>query len=92
MELKSRVYKDTDDEDSESEDDNETWTIEKCYYGKSTRRVPAKQNAQEVLERKREEMTEEAKKAALMECFRECLGFTKFNDMVFDELHRPMNV
>ena len=91
LELKSLVYAvDSDTEDSE--DDNETWTIEKSYYGKSTRRVSAKQNAKEELANQREEMTKEAKKAALMECFRERLGFTEFKDIVCDELNRPMTV
>ena len=77
------------DEDYRHED---TWEVEKCYYGKSTCRVPANQNPEEELEKRREKMTEEAKNAALVECFKERLGFTKFNDMVFDELHRPLNV
>ena len=68
------------------------WIVENCYYGKSTFRVPAKQNPEEELIKQRAKMTEEAKKAALIECFRERLGFTEFNDMVFDELHRPINV
>ena len=35
-------------------------------------------------------MENEAKNAALMECFRDHLGFTEFNDLAFDELHRPL--
>ena len=68
-----------------------SWTIDKCYHGKSTYKVPTNKNPEEELPKHREKMTKEAQKAALIECFKECLGFTKFNDMVFDELHRPMN-
>ena len=68
------------------------WTIEKCFHGKSTHKVPTNKNPEEELTKRREKITKEAQKAALIECFKECLGFTKFNDMVFDELHRPMNV
>ena len=42
--------------------------------------------------RQKIEMEEEAKEAALMECFREHFGFTEFNDLVYDELHRPMKL
>ena len=35
-------------------------------------------------------MAEEAKKAALMECFRDGLRFTKLNDFVCDELYCPL--
>ena len=86
LELKSLGYR---------EDDNyeeRTWKIEGCYHGKSTRRVSTKQNPEEELTKQREKMTEEAKRAALIECFRERLGFTEFNDMVFDELNRPIHV
>ena len=70
----------------------DVWYLLKCYHGKSTRRVTRKKKSEDELIQQKVEMEEEAKKAALMECFRERLGFTEFNDMVFDELHRPMNV
>ena len=65
------------------------WVSEKCYHGKSTRRVTRK--SEDELIHQKIEMEEEAKKAALMECFKECFGFTEFKDLVFDELRRPMN-
>ena len=67
------------------------WKVISSYQGKSTRRVTRKQKSEDELTQEKVEMKEEAKKAALMECFRERFGFTEFNDMVFDELHRPMN-
>ena len=72
--------------------DDDTWEVEKCYYGKSTYRVPAKQNPEEELTKQRAKMTDEAQKAAIIDCFRERLGFSEFGDIVFDELHRPLNV
>ena len=70
---------------------NDEWKVKKCYRGRSTRRVTKIQNSVEVLRKHKEKMTREAKTAALEECFRERLGFTEFKDMIFDELHRPMN-
>ena len=60
------------------------------YYGKSTRPVTRKQKSEDELIHQRMEMEKEAKKAALMECFKKHLGFTEFNDLVYDELHRPL--
>ena len=71
---------------------NDKWKVKKCYHAKSTRRVTRKQKPEEVLERNREEMTKEAEKDALEKCFKERFGFTEFNDIVIDELDRPMNV
>ena len=71
---------------------NGKWKLEKCYHGKSSRRVTKKQNPEDVLRQNKEEMTKVAERAALQQCFREGLGFTKFKDMVIDELNRPMNV
>jgi len=69
---------------------DDIWTVDKCFHGKSTRKVPSSKNPEEEeLRKQRDKMIVEA---ALMECFRERLGFTEFNDMVFDELHRPLNV
>ena len=64
----------------------------KCYYGKSTRPISWSQKSENELIQQNIEMEEEAKKAALMACFKEQLGFTEFNDLVFDELHRPLKV
>lgn len=64
--------------------------ILKCYHGKSTRPVTRKQNVPNYLAYQKIEMENEAKNAALMECFRDHLGFTEFNDLAFDELHRPL--
>ena len=66
--------------------------IKKRYHGKSTRRVTRKQKPEEVLQQNREEMKKEAERAALEKCFRERFGFTEFNDIVIDELNRPINI
>ena len=69
---------------------NGEWKVMKCYEGKSSRRVTRKQKAEEVLEKNKEEMTKEAKRAALEEGFNDRYGLTEFNDMIVDELGRPM--
>ena len=69
---------------------NGQWKLIKCYDGKSTRRVTRKQKSEEILQKNKEEMTKEAKRAALEECFRDRYGMTEFNDMIVDELGRPM--
>ena len=69
---------------------NNTWRVLKSYHGKSTRLVTSKQKSANELIRQKIEMEEDAKKAALMECFRDGLRFDEFNDLVFDELHRPL--
>ena len=71
---------------------NDVWKLKKDYHGKSTRRVPRNQKPEEVLQQSREEMTKEAEKDALEKCFRERFGFTEFNEIVIDELNRPMNL
>ena len=76
LELKRHEY--------DFEKEEMAWRIVKCYHGKSTRPVTRK-HTQKI------EMEEEAKKGALMECFKD-LGFTEFNDLVFDELHRPLKL
>ena len=48
------------------------------------------QKSKEILQQNKEEMTKEAKRAALEKFFRDRYGFTEFNDMVVDELGRPM--
>ena len=58
----------------------------KSYNGKSTRPLKKTRSAKN----QKEEMTNEAKKAALMECFKDRFGFTEFNDIFVDELHRPI--
>ena len=72
--------------------ENDEWKVKKCYHGKSTRRVTRKQKPEEVLEQNREEMTKEAERDALEKCFGERFGFTEFNDIVIDELNRPIKV
>ena len=69
---------------------NGEWKVRKCYEGKSSRRVTRKQKSEEILQKNKEEMTKEAKRAALEKFFRDRYGFTEFNDMVVDELGRPM--
>ena len=62
-----------------------------AHHGKSTRpmnsfpRIGLPKN-------EREKMEKEAKKAALMEFFKERFGFTEFNDLCLDELHRPIDI
>ena len=67
------------------------WKIIKCYHGKSTRPVTGNQTSDELMPQKIM-MEEEAKKAALMEYYRDHLGITECNDLVFDELHRPLKL
>ena len=71
---------------------NDEWKVKKCYHGKSTRRVTKKQKPEEVLDQNREEMTKEAERDALQKGFRERLGCTNFDDIIMDELNRPMNL
>ena len=71
---------------------NDEWKVKKRYHGKSTRRLTRKQKPEEVLQQNREEMEQEAERAALEKCFRERFGFTEFNDIVIDELSRPINI
>ena len=71
---------------------DDEWKVKKRYHGKSTRRVTRKQKPEEVLQQNREEMEQEAERAALEKCFRERFGFTEFNDIVIDELNRPINI
>ena len=58
------------------------------YIGKSTR--PLKKTRRPKNEK--ETMEKEAKKAALMEYFKDRFGFTNFNDIFTDELHRPIKI
>ena len=71
---------------------NGRWYVEKCFCGTSARRVTKNQKSEEVLQKHKAKMKKEAEKAALEECFRERLGFTEFNDIVCDELNRPIKV
>ena len=64
-----------------------TWRIAETFHGTSTR--PLKKTRRPKNES--EEMTKEAKKAALMKCFRDRLGITEFNDILVDEFQRPVN-
>ena len=65
--------------------------IIKCYHGKSTRPVTGRQTSDELI-RQKIEMEAEAKKDALMKCYRERFGITECNDLVFDEHHRPLKL
>ena len=60
----------------------------KTYHGKSAR--PLKKTRQ--TKNEKEIMEKEAKKAALMECFKELFGFNKFDDWCVDELGRPIDI
>merc|ERR1712131_554171 len=60
-------------------------TTLKSYHGKSARLLKKKKRQKN----EKEEMTNEAKKAALIECFKDRFGFTQFNDIFVDDLHRP---
>ena len=63
--------------------------VQESYHGKSTQVGKKLKSGQY---RYNAEMTKEAKMAALKECFRERFGFTEFNDVVSDELNRPITV
>ena len=71
---------------------NGKWKVKKDFHGTSARRVNKYQLSGEVLRKHKAKMKKEAEKAALEECFRECLGFTEFNDIDCDELNRPITV
>ena len=71
---------------------NGKWNVKMGFCGKSARRVNKNQTSGEVLQKHKAKMKKEAEKAALEKCFRECLGFTQFNDIVCDELNRPIKV
>ena len=66
-------------------DEQRNWHTLASWHGKSTRPLKKERPNKE-----KEEMTKEAKKAALIECFKERFGFTEFNDFFIDELHRPI--
>ena len=59
----------------------------KCYEGKSTRTIRFKRTTRPKNEK--DEMTKEARKAALMKCFEDRFGFTDFSDIFVDDFHRP---
>ena len=63
----------------------------RAYHGRSTRPKDSLQKTGPSKNEK-EMMEKEAKKAALMEFFKEHFGFTEFNDLCMDELHRPMEI
>ena len=74
---------------------NGKWNVKKEFHGTSARRLTQNQKAAEMKKEAAEmkaEMKKEAEKAALEKCFRERLGFTEFNDIVCDELNRPIKV
>ena len=68
--------------------DSLNWMPFKTYHGKSTR--PLKKTRQPKNEK--EIMEKEAKKAAMIECFKERFGFDKFDDWCLDELGRPIEI
>ena len=69
------------------ERDSGFWWTFKRYNGKSTRLVKKARRPKN----EQETMENEAKKAALMECFKERFGFTNFDDISRDAFHRPIN-
>ena len=68
--------------------DSRKWITFKTYHGKSTR--PLKKARQPKNEK--EIMEKEAKKAALMECFKERFRFNTFDDLYVDELGRVIDI
>ena len=60
----------------------------KIYHGKSTRPLKKAGRPSEEIE----EMKKEAKKAALIEYFKERFGFTEFKDLYVDKLHRSIGI
>ena len=65
----------------------------KRYHGKSVRPLKKKTRRKKdsnLTLNVKEEMEKEAQKAALMECYKEYFGFTEFNDILVDELGRPV--
>ena len=63
----------------------------RAYHGRSTRPKVSFQKTG-LSKNQKEMMEKEAKKAALMEFFKEHFGFTEFNDLRMDELHRPIEI
>ena len=64
------------------------WTTLESYHGKSTRslkRTRQPKNEKEIMEK-------EAKKAALVEFYKERFGFNKFDDWCVDELGRTIDI
>ena len=64
--------------------------VVKSYPGKSTRPMTLIKKYPNNLIFRKNEMEKEAKNAALMDFFRDDLGFTVSKDLFFDELHRPL--
>ena len=62
----------------------------KTYHGKSTRHLEKTQRPDQENEDK--EMKIEAKKAAMIEFFKERFGFTEFKNLYVDELHRSLDI
>ena len=60
----------------------------KSYIGKSIR--PMRSNKTRRPKNEKEEMKNEARKAALIECFKDRFGITKFSDISIDDFHRPI--
>ena len=68
--------------------DNQTFRIYKIYYGKSTKEIESRRVR--LSKNEKEEMTKEARKAALIECFKDRFGFTEFSDITVDFFNRPL--
>ena len=66
--------------------DSSKYIAIKTYHGKSTRSL------KKTRQPKKEIMEKEAKKAALVQCFKERFGFNKFDDWCVDELGRPIEI
>ena len=72
-------------------DDNSlNWKTFKIYHGKSTR--PLKKTRRPRSQEEKNEMKKEAKKAAMMEIFKDRFGFTEFKDLYVDELYRSIDI
>ena len=65
------------------------WHCFKRFHGISIRPLKKTQSKKDSKNEK-EEMEKEAKKAALMECYKDYFGFTEFNNILVDEIGRPL--
>ena len=66
-------------------DTSDTWRIAETFHGTSTRPLKKTRRPKNASE----EIKKEAKKAALIKCFKDRLGITEFNDIFIDEFRRP---
>ena len=77
---------------TEWDDDSQTRKTFRTYEGKSIRPLKKTRRPKEEKENEDKEMKIEAKKAAMIEFFKERFGFTEFKDMYVDELHRSIDI